>query len=131
MPKHLKKQPHLRLKKRNPSPKQKKKKNRKKSRFLKQHRMPKATPSPAAAKIMAEKNISASQINGTGPGGRITKGDVLNYLAKGFDASAVSGWGGTRETSRQKMSMLRKKVAERLVSVKMKPLCLLRLTKWT
>ncbi len=78
----------------------------------------KGTPSPAAAKIMAEKNISASQINGSGPGGRITKGDVLKYLSKGFDASSVSGWGGSRETSRQKMSMLRKKVSERLVSVK-------------
>lgn len=78
----------------------------------------KGTPSPSAAKIMAEKNISASQINGSGPGGRITKGDVLKYLSKGFDTSSVSGWGGTREVSRQKMSMLRKKVAERLVSVK-------------
>jgi 2-oxoglutarate dehydrogenase E2 component (dihydrolipoamide succinyltransferase) len=78
----------------------------------------KGTPSPAAAKMMAEKNISASQINGSGPGGRITKGDILKYLSKGFDASSVSGWGGSRETSRQKMSMLRKKVAERLVSVK-------------
>lgn len=78
----------------------------------------KGTPSPAAAKMMAEKNISSSQINGSGPGGRITKADVLNYLSNGFDTSSVSGWGGTREVSRQKMSMLRKKVAERLVSVK-------------
>jgi 2-oxoglutarate dehydrogenase E2 component (dihydrolipoamide succinyltransferase) len=78
----------------------------------------KGVPSPAAAKMMAEKSISASQINGSGPGGRITKGDVLKYLSKGFDAASASGWGGSRETSRQKMSMLRKKVAERLVSVK-------------
>jgi 2-oxoglutarate dehydrogenase E2 component (dihydrolipoamide succinyltransferase) len=76
------------------------------------------TPSPAAGKIMAEKNISPAQIQGSGPGGRITKGDVLAYLSKGFDASAAAGWGGARDTSRQKMSMLRKKVAERLVSVK-------------
>ncbi len=101
-----------------PEPKTEIKKEPEKEPVLETASYAKGTPSPAAAKIMAEKNISASQINGTGPGGRITKGDVLNYLAKGFDASAVSGWGGTRDTTRQKMSMLRKKVAERLVSVK-------------
>lgn len=79
----------------------------------------KGTPSPSASKIMAENNIKASAISGTGKDGRITKGDVLNYLAKGFDAGAAAGgWGGSRDTTRQKMSMLRKKVAERLVSVK-------------
>lgn len=101
-----------------PEPKAEEKKEPEKEPVSETASYAKGTPSPAAAKIMAEKNISASQINGTGPGGRITKGDVLNYLAKGFDASSVSSWGGTRETSRQKMSMLRKKVAERLVSVK-------------
>lgn len=78
----------------------------------------KGTPSPAAGKLMAENNIKSAQLNGSGPGGRITKADVLAYLAKGFDASAATAWGGSRDTSRQKMSMLRKKVAERLVSVK-------------
>jgi len=78
----------------------------------------KGTPSPAAGKMMAENNIKSGQLNGSGPGGRITKGDVLKYMAGGFDSGSASGWGGTRDTSRQKMSMLRKKVAERLVSVK-------------
>src|SRR5690606_33015471 len=45
--------------------------------------------------------------------------DVLRALSKGFATADVpSGWEGTRNTERQKMSMLRKKVAERLVSVK-------------
>lgn len=78
----------------------------------------KGTPSPVAAKMMAENNISSNSIQGSGPGGRITKGDVLKYLAGGFDAASSAGWGGTRDTSRKKMSMLRKKVAERLVAVK-------------
>ena len=76
------------------------------------------TPSVAAAKIMSENGINANQINGTGKGGRITKQDVVAAMAAGFSASAVQGWGGTREQSREKMSMLRRKIAERLVFVK-------------
>ncbi len=78
----------------------------------------KGTSSPVASKMMKENNISPNKVNGTGPGGKITKADVLAYLANGFSAESISGWGGTRDTTRQKMSMLRKKVAERLVSVK-------------
>lgn len=76
------------------------------------------TPSPAAAKAMRENNVSAGQVAGTGKGGRITKQDVLNAMAAGFDTETVTGWGGTREKSEQRMSMLRRKVAERLVAVK-------------
>lgn len=76
------------------------------------------TPSPAAAKIMAENNVGASQVNGTGKGGRITKQDVISAMAAGFSTSDAQGWGGTREQSREKMSMMRRKIAERLVSVK-------------
>lgn len=76
------------------------------------------TPSPAAKKLMDENKISTTKLNGTGKDGRITKGDVLNALAGGFDSSSVSGWGGTRDTERQKMSPLRKKLAQRLVAVK-------------
>src|ERR1700761_8909574 len=36
------------------------------------------TPSPAAAKILAEKGIDPATLNGNGVGGRITKGDALN-----------------------------------------------------
>lgn len=74
--------------------------------------------SPAAKKVMAENNISAQQLNGTGKDGRITKQDVVSAMANGFDTQTANGWGGTREKSNEKMSMLRRKVAERLVAVK-------------
>ncbi|MEX1190585.1 MAG: 2-oxoglutarate dehydrogenase complex dihydrolipoyllysine-residue succinyltransferase [Brumimicrobium sp.] len=75
-------------------------------------------PSPAASKIMRENDISNKQIKGTGKSGRITKQDVVAAMAAGFDAESTSGWGGTRDKKAEKMSMLRRKVAERLVSVK-------------
>lgn len=76
------------------------------------------TPSVAAAKIMNENGVPANKVQGSGKGGRITKQDVLAAMANGFDADSVSGWGGTREQKRERMSMLRRKVAERLVAVK-------------
>jgi 2-oxoglutarate dehydrogenase E2 component (dihydrolipoamide succinyltransferase) len=78
----------------------------------------KGTPSPAAAKMISENGVDAKRIAGSGKDGRITKGDVLAAMAAGFDASAAQGWGGTRETHSEKMSMLRRKIAERLVAVK-------------
>lgn len=78
----------------------------------------KGTPSPAAAKIMAENGLSGAKITGTGKDGRITKQDVVAAMAAGIPADAAQGWGGTREQNREKMSMLRRKIAERLVSVK-------------
>ncbi len=75
-------------------------------------------PSPAAAKMMAENNIGANQVAGSGPGGRITKGDVIAAMAQGFNTADVSQWGGTRNVRTEKMTNLRKKIAERLVSVK-------------
>jgi 2-oxoglutarate dehydrogenase E2 component (dihydrolipoamide succinyltransferase) len=76
------------------------------------------TASPAASKMMAENNIKAGQVKGTGKDGRVTKQDVLAAMSGGFATDAVSGWGGTRDTHAEKMSMLRRKIAERLVSVK-------------
>ncbi|MCH2223475.1 MAG: 2-oxoglutarate dehydrogenase complex dihydrolipoyllysine-residue succinyltransferase [Crocinitomicaceae bacterium] len=76
------------------------------------------TPSVAAAKIMAENGISGNQVGGTGKDGRITKQDVVAAMAAGFPADAAQGWGGTRDQRREKMKMLRRKVAERLVAVK-------------
>ncbi len=76
------------------------------------------TPSVAASKMMAEQGIKATQVNATGKDGRITKQDVVAAMSAGFSAAAVSGWGGTRDQNREKMSMLRRKIAERLVSVK-------------
>jgi 2-oxoglutarate dehydrogenase E2 component (dihydrolipoamide succinyltransferase) len=78
----------------------------------------KGTPSPAAAKVIAENNVNTAKIAGTGKDGRITKQDVVAAMTAGVSASDAQGWGGTREQTREKMSMLRRKVAERLVSVK-------------
>jgi 2-oxoglutarate dehydrogenase E2 component (dihydrolipoamide succinyltransferase) len=76
------------------------------------------TASPAASKMLAESGVSASRINGTGKDGRITKQDVIAAMSGGFSTADAQGWGGTREQNREKMSMLRRKIAERLVSVK-------------
>ena len=79
------------------------------------------TPSVAAAKIMTENNISASQINGTGRDGRITKQDVLAALSNGLPTATKvlsNSWQGGREKDRTKMTSLRKTVAKRLVAVK-------------
>lgn len=79
------------------------------------------TPSVAAGKMMEENNIKASQINGTGKDGRITKQDVLAALSNGLpNAQEVlsNSWKGGRDKDRTKMTSLRKTVAKRLVSVK-------------
>ena len=72
------------------------------------------TASPAAKKILAEKNIEASSIKGTGKAGRITKEDAV----KAVPSMGTMPEDGARGTTRKKMSMLRRKVAERLVAVK-------------
>lgn len=71
------------------------------------------TASPAAKKILDEKGIEASTVKGTGKDGRITKDDAVNAVP-----SMGTPTGGSRGTSRSKMSMLRRKVAERLVEAK-------------
>ncbi len=76
----------------------------------------KGTPAPAAKKMMEENKIPANAISGTGKDGRITKGDVLDLMAKGFKPSSKDEI--SRDTDRQKMSSLRKKLAQRLVAVK-------------
>jgi 2-oxoglutarate dehydrogenase E2 component (dihydrolipoamide succinyltransferase) len=84
---------------------------------------PKATPaatyatgtaSPAAKKVLAEKGIATSAIKGTGKDGRITKEDAV----KAVPSMGTQPANGSRGTERKKMSMLRRKVAERLVAVK-------------
>jgi 2-oxoglutarate dehydrogenase E2 component (dihydrolipoamide succinyltransferase) len=72
------------------------------------------TPSPAAAKILSEKNISVSNVSGSGRGGRITKDDALKALPK-VDLKAIVK---DRKIESKKLSMLRRKVAQRLVAVK-------------
>lgn len=69
--------------------------------------------SPAAKKILDEKNIDAASVQGTGKDGRVTKEDALNATP-----SMGTPTGGPRGTERKKMSMLRRKVAERLVEAK-------------
>ena len=69
--------------------------------------------SPAARKIAEEKKIDISNLKGTGKSGRITKQDVL--LGKPAMGNVDDS---KRSESRKKLSMLRRKVAERLVSVK-------------
>lgn len=71
------------------------------------------TASPAAKKILDEKNIDAATVSGTGKDGRITKEDALNAKH-----SMGTPTGGSRGEERKKMSMLRRKVAERLVEAK-------------
>ncbi len=71
------------------------------------------TPSPAAKKIIEERGLDASTISGTGKDGRITKDDAVNAVP-----SMGTPTGGNRGISRSKMSMLRRKVAERLVEAK-------------
>ncbi len=80
-------------------------------------------PGPAAKKILNEKDILASTVSGTGPKGNITKNDALN-AAKPTTTPAKTNPTPTfktpvfksRESRREKMTMLRKKIAERLVS---------------
>lgn len=70
------------------------------------------TASPAARKIIAEKGLDTSAISGTGRDGRITKEDAIKAVP------SMGTPAGDRPTSRKKMSLLRRKVAERLVAAK-------------
>ncbi len=73
----------------------------------------KGVPSPAARKILDEKGIDPASLNGTGKKGRITKEDAVKSVP-----SMGSPTGGSRGERRTKLSMLRRKVAERLVVAK-------------
>jgi 2-oxoglutarate dehydrogenase E2 component (dihydrolipoamide succinyltransferase) len=71
------------------------------------------SPSPAAKKILDEKGIESKSVSGSGRDGRITKEDAVQAKA-----SMGTPGRGKRGEERKKMSMLRRKVGERLVSVK-------------
>ena len=88
-------------------------------------------PSPSAAKILAEKNISPDAVQGSGRDGRITKADAMSAEAKSApvpvssDESSLKALARepmsssfSRETRREKMSGLRKTIATRLVAAK-------------
>lgn len=70
------------------------------------------TPSPAAKKVLDEKGMSASDVTGSGRDGRITKDDAV----KAVPAMGTST--GNRTSTTKKLSVLRRKIAARLVSVK-------------
>jgi len=71
------------------------------------------TPSPAAKKILTEKNIDPKTVTGTGKNGRVTKEDAIKAVP-----SMGTPTSGNRGATRSKMSMLRRKVSERLVEAK-------------
>lgn len=83
-------------------------------------------PSPAAAKILAEKGVDAGSVNGTGKDGRITKEDALSANAPKVEKAKAENKttntevfvAGSRNERKEKMSSLRKTVAKRLVAVK-------------
>ena len=70
--------------------------------------------SPAAKKILNEKGINANAVSGTGRDGRITKQDAVDAVP----SMGTPPTHGSRDDSRKKLSMLRRKVAQRLVSAK-------------
>ena len=84
------------------------------------------TPSPAAGKILAEKGIDTTAVNGSGVDGRITKEDALKAEKpaaakapeKPAPVAAAPAIAGARNERREKMTPLRKTIAKRLVAVK-------------
>jgi 2-oxoglutarate dehydrogenase E2 component (dihydrolipoamide succinyltransferase) len=85
----------------------------------------KGHPSPAASKILSEKDIDPAQVKGTGKDGRITKEDASSAKSSSPVAKSTSpaapvntAKAGERNIRKEKMSSLRKTVAKRLVAVK-------------
>jgi len=77
-----------------------------------------AAAAPSAAKLMAENNLSANQVAGSGRDGRITKGDALNAVAGASKSAPVATAPipmGDRPEERVPMSRLRARIAERLL----------------
>jgi 2-oxoglutarate dehydrogenase E2 component (dihydrolipoamide succinyltransferase) len=74
-------------------------------------------PSPAAKKILDEKGINAGQVSGSGRDGRITKTDAELAAVPALGGSPLTAT-GARSTTTTKLSVLRRKIAQRLVSVK-------------
>ncbi len=82
-------------------------------------------PSPAAAKILAEKDIQPSEVMGTGKGGRITKADAMaatkSAQTEETHAGSVIAQASTafsRSSRREKMSRMRRTIAANLVAAK-------------
>jgi 2-oxoglutarate dehydrogenase E2 component (dihydrolipoamide succinyltransferase) len=84
-------------------------------------------PSPAARKILDEKNVSPDSVKGTGKDGRITKDDAVNASAAPAKAETKAAAPtatrapsipGARATRPEKMTRLRKTIASKLVEAK-------------
>lgn len=85
---------------------------------------PAMQPAPAASKLLAENNLSADQVEGSGKRGQVLKGDVLDAIAKGVSAApAAAAPAAARPASpaddasreeRVKMTRLRQTIAKRL-----------------
>lgn len=85
---------------------------------------------PSVRRLVAEKNLDASKIRGTGPGGRITKGDVILYLEQAAVAVPSEVPAPARalphevapaideSITRKPMSQIRQRIAARLVEAK-------------
>ncbi|TKT57044.1 2-oxoglutarate dehydrogenase complex dihydrolipoyllysine-residue succinyltransferase, partial [Rhizobiaceae bacterium LC148] len=82
-------------------------------------------PAPAAAKMLAENNLSAEQVDGSGKRGQVLKGDVIAAVAKGISAPAAASEAPkaarspstTQDAAREervKMTRLRQTIARRL-----------------
>ncbi|MBY5902878.1 2-oxoglutarate dehydrogenase complex dihydrolipoyllysine-residue succinyltransferase [Rhizobium leguminosarum] len=83
-------------------------------------------PAPAASKMLAENNLSADQLDGSGKRGQVLKGDVIAAVAKGISAPAAApaatpaaarGPSTVEDASREervKMTRLRQTIAKRL-----------------
>ena len=84
--------------------------------------------SPSVRRLVAEKNLDVSKISGTGPGNRISKGDVLLYLEEALAGipenvtapvcEEPSAGLALEDVKRVKMSPIRKRIAERLLESK-------------
>ena len=84
---------------------------------------------PSVRRLAADKKVDLSQVSGTGPGGRITKGDVLLYL-EAREAQAASAKiappvdseptaeAAAEETSRKPMTPIRQRIAARLLEAR-------------
>ncbi|MGB5842489.1 MAG: 2-oxo acid dehydrogenase subunit E2, partial [Brucella anthropi] len=85
---------------------------------------PAMQPAPAASKLLAENNLSADQVDGSGKRGQVLKGDVLDAIAKGVSAAPApaapaaarpaSSAGDVSREERVKMTRLRQTIAKRL-----------------
>ena len=74
--------------------------------------------SPLARRILEEKNVNMKDLTNAFPGKKITRKDIESFISHKKEATPAVAFTGTRDEDRRKMTTLRLKLAERLVSVK-------------